>query len=129
MGLYKFHKKRKLFAFGSNLINPPKGGLSLPYSLAKKRIYLDTHLKEKITDLFQKLSDAIYYHRQNREKMMRAFIIDKITFYSFLKDSTFLPFQLSQEENILGDSLDSYQDLPFSHKQSRKRMGNTLIMA
>ena len=30
-------------------------GLLFPFSLARKRIYLGTHLKEELTDLFRKL--------------------------------------------------------------------------
>ena len=37
------------------MLAPSKKGLAAPLSLAKKRIYLGTHLKEKITDLFLKL--------------------------------------------------------------------------
>ena len=29
-----------------------KQGLPLPFSLAKKKIYLDSHFKEELTDLF-----------------------------------------------------------------------------
>ena len=32
-----------------------KKGLPLPFTLAKKRTYPDTHLKGELTDLFQKL--------------------------------------------------------------------------
>ena len=37
------------------LLAPLKKGLPLPFSLGKKRIYLDTQLKGELTDLFWKL--------------------------------------------------------------------------
>ena len=39
-----------------------------------------------------------------------------------------LPFKFDPEENILGQFFTSYQGFPYSHKQSRKRMVNTLLM-
>ena len=36
----------------SPLLAPSKKGLPLPLSLAKKKIYLDSHFKEELTDLF-----------------------------------------------------------------------------
>ena len=39
------------FAFAS-LLHPSKKGLSFPFSLGKKRIYLETQLKGEFTDLF-----------------------------------------------------------------------------
>ena len=36
----------------AHLHAPSKKGLHLPFSLAKNRIYLDTYLKEELTDLF-----------------------------------------------------------------------------
>ena len=39
-----------------------------------------------------------------------------------------LPFKFDPEENILGQFFASYQGFPYSHKQSMKRMVNTLLM-
>ena len=43
------------------LLAPSKKSLPLPFSLAKKRMYLDPHLKEELTDLFQKLSGCFLF--------------------------------------------------------------------
>ena len=56
----KFHLLWQPSALRTNLIMWPSSctlekGLSLPFSLAKKRIYLDTQLKGKLMDLFLKL--------------------------------------------------------------------------
>ena len=40
---------------GASLLSPPKLGLSLLFSFAKKRIYLETQVKGGLTDLFWKL--------------------------------------------------------------------------
>ena len=43
-------------------------GLPLPFSLAKKRIYLDTQLKAELTNLFWKLPGySLFSHRQSRQ--------------------------------------------------------------
>ena len=36
----------------ASLLHPSKKGLSFPFSLGKKRIYLETQLKGEFTDLF-----------------------------------------------------------------------------
>ena len=36
----------------TTLLHRPKEGLSFPFSLGKKRIYLETQLKGEFTDLF-----------------------------------------------------------------------------
>ena len=56
----------------------PKKGLSFPFSLGKKIIYLETQLKGEITDLFSKLTGHPCSHRQSRNKMMNTFIIVNI---------------------------------------------------
>ena len=67
VGLFQISQKERLFIFYDNqlllgvisqcgpLLEPSKKGLPLPFTLAKKRTYLDTQLKEEITDLFSKL--------------------------------------------------------------------------
>ena len=42
-------------AMWSPFLHPSKKGLSFPFSLGKKRIYLETQLKGEFTDLFWKL--------------------------------------------------------------------------
>ena len=37
---------------GPSSLHPSKKGLSFPFSLGKKRIYLETQLKGEFTDLF-----------------------------------------------------------------------------
>ena len=39
-------------AMWSPFLHPSKKGLSFPFSLGKKRIYLETQLKGEFTDLF-----------------------------------------------------------------------------
>ena len=65
VGLFQISQKERLFhvlyqpsynlavcpPFAS-LLQPSKKSLSLPFSLGKKRIYLETQLKGEFTDLF-----------------------------------------------------------------------------
>ena len=37
------------------MLAPSKKGLGSPFSLIQKRIYLSIHLKEELTDLFEKV--------------------------------------------------------------------------
>ena len=44
-------------------------GLSSPFSLARSRIHLCTHLKEELTNLFSKLTGFFQFpHRQGRQE-------------------------------------------------------------
>ena len=64
VGLFQISQKERLFisydkqvllAVTHNvvpLLAPSKNGLPLPFTLAKKRTYLDTQLKGELTDLF-----------------------------------------------------------------------------
>ena len=63
----------------SPLLAPSKNVLPLHFSLVKKEIYWDTHMKDKITDLFWKLPGVPYCHRQSRKRMMNTFIMVNIT--------------------------------------------------
>ena len=42
-------------------------GLSVHFSLTKNRIYFDTHLKEKLTDLFSRVFLIPYSRRQRKQ--------------------------------------------------------------
>ena len=58
------------------LLAPSKKDLPLLFSLAKKRIYLDTQLKGELTDLFLRYQGVPYSHiRQSKNRMMNTFII------------------------------------------------------
>ena len=46
---------------------PSKKGLPLIFSLAKKRTYLDTQLKEEPTDLFWKLPGCFLFPQAEQE--------------------------------------------------------------
>ena len=59
-------------------LHPSKKGLSFPFSLGKKTIYLETQLKGELTDLFLKLTGRPCSHRQSRNRMMNTFIIVNI---------------------------------------------------
>ena len=62
VGLFQTSQKERLFhllyqpsdnlAMWSPFLHPSKKGLSFPFSLGKKRIYLETQLKGEFTDLF-----------------------------------------------------------------------------
>ena len=62
LGLFQISQKERLLhllyqpsdnlATWSPLLNPSKKGLSFPFSLGKKRTYLETQLKGEFTDLF-----------------------------------------------------------------------------
>ena len=64
MDYFKFHKRRDFFFSFDNqvllgvisqcaaLFGFYKKGLPFSFSLAKKKIYLNTHLKTELTDLF-----------------------------------------------------------------------------
>ena len=64
--LFQISQKERLFhvlyepsdnlAMWSLFFHPSKKGLSFPFSLGKKRIYLETELKGELTDLFSKLT-------------------------------------------------------------------------
>ena len=53
----------------------------LPYNfgLVKKRIYLNTHLKEKLTDFFLNYQGIPYSHRQNRKRMVNTLLMVNTT--------------------------------------------------
>ena len=65
-------------AMWSPFLHPSKKGLFFPFSLGKKRIYLETQLKGELTDLFSKLTGHPCSHRQSRNRMMNTFIIVNI---------------------------------------------------
>ena len=62
VGLFQISQNERLFrvlyepsdnlAMWSPFLYPSKKGLSFPFSLGKKRIYLETQLKGEFTDLF-----------------------------------------------------------------------------
>ena len=72
------YKPSDNIAMFSLLFHPSKKGLSFPFSLGKKIIYLETQMKGALTDLFSKLTGHPCSHRQNRNRMMNTFIIVNI---------------------------------------------------
>ena len=94
VGLFQISQKERLFhvlyqpsynlAMWSPfapLLHPSKKGLSFPFSLDKKRIYLETQLKGEFTDCFENFQVIPCSHRQSRNRMMRmmnTFIIVNI---------------------------------------------------
>ena len=64
-----------ILQYASPLSYTLQKGLPITFSLAKKRIYLDTQLKGEITDLFWKLPAC----STSRNRMMNTFIIVNIT--------------------------------------------------
>ena len=83
LNYFNFHKRRHVFsplqqliALGGNLtLHPPvhsKKGLPPTYSLSNEKIYMDTHLKEELTDFFLKLSGIPYSYRQSRESKLNT---------------------------------------------------------
>ena len=59
VGLFQISQKERLFhvlyqpsAMWSPFLDPSKNSLSFPFSLGKKRVYLETQLKGEFTDLF-----------------------------------------------------------------------------
>ena len=77
-----FHLLWQRSALGSNRTMWPlflarfKKGLVLPFSLAKKIIYLDTQLKAELTSLFW---DRMFPLLTSRNRIMHTFIIFNIT--------------------------------------------------
>ena len=69
VGFFQISRKEILFFFISwryshdtaLFLALSKNPLPFPFSLAKKRIYLDTHLKEELTDLFWKLPGCFLF--------------------------------------------------------------------
>ena len=92
----------------SPLLHPSKKGLSFPFSLGKKIIYLETQLKGELTDLFSKLTGRPCSHRQSRNRMMNTFIIVNIAPYSSLENKSMLPVHLKKAFplTLLGHSFD-----------------------
>ena len=91
VGLFQISQKERRFhlsyqpsdnlAMGSPFLHPSKKGLSFPFSLDKKRIYLETQLKGEFTDCFENFQVIPCSHRQSRNRMMRmmnTFIIVNI---------------------------------------------------
>ena len=75
--IFKFHKRTDFFVFYDNQVllgvisrcaplpSPPyKKDLPLLFSLATKRIYLDTQLKGELTDLFWKLPGCSLFQQE-----------------------------------------------------------------
>ena len=64
-----------------------KKGLLSPFSFARNKIYLDTDLKEELTNLFWKLTGySLFPHRQSRQGFDHfANMINIITLY--IRDS------------------------------------------
>ena len=55
-------------------ISPFQKGLPSPFSLARNRIYLGTHLKEELTNLFWKLTGySLFPHRQSSRQECEHF--------------------------------------------------------
>ena len=62
-------------AMWSPFLHPSKKGLSFPFSLGKKRIYLETQLKgEFIYWFILKIDSAPCSHRQSRNRMLRTLL-------------------------------------------------------
>ena len=55
------------------LLAPSKKGLHLPISLAKKTVYLSTHLKEELIDLFWKLSGCSLFSQAAQKEYSEHF--------------------------------------------------------
>ena len=78
-----FHLLHQPSGLGDNLamwslfLNPSIKGFSFPFSLDKKRIYLENQLKEEFTDLFWKFPG--YKYKQSTNRMINTFIIVNIT--------------------------------------------------
>ena len=94
----------------SPLLHPSKKGLSFPFSLGKKIIYLETQLKGELTDLFSKLTGCPCSHRQSRNRMMNTFLIVNIAPYlrDSLENKSMLPVHLKKAFSLtlLGHSFD-----------------------
>ena len=73
-----FYQPSDNIAMFSPLLHTSKKGLSFPFSLSKKIIYLETQLKGELTDLFSKLTGHPCSHRQSRIRMMNTFMIVNI---------------------------------------------------
>ena len=59
---FKLYFRGKVYAFTL------QKGLPFPFSFARNRIYLGTHLKEELTNLFGKLPRyPLFPHRQSRQ--------------------------------------------------------------
>ena len=58
---------------------PSKKDLSLIFGLVKRRTYMDTHLKEELTDLFWKLLGISYPHRESRKRLVNTVLMVNIT--------------------------------------------------
>ena len=132
VGLFQISQKERLFhllwqpsTLGNNLTmwppsHPSKKGLSFPFSLGKKRIYLETQLKREFTDLFWKLT---------YDTTMNSFIINNIipyAIYSLEDKSILVHFRKAFPITSLGHSFErrayylllcfeSYQGIPYSH--------------
>ena len=82
--ILNFTKRRDFFISYDNQVllgvisqcGPLSCTLPLPFSFAKKRIYLDTQLKAELTDLFW---DRMFSILRSRNRMMNTFIIVSIT--------------------------------------------------
>ena len=57
---------------------PPQKSLPSPFSLTRNRVYLGTHLKEELTDLFRKLPVNVFPHWQSRQRMVDTLLIVNI---------------------------------------------------
>ena len=56
-----------------------KKSLPSPFSLARCRIYLGTHLREELTDLFLKLpGHSLFPHRRSRQRMVNTLLLVNI---------------------------------------------------
>ena len=123
---------------------PFKKGLPLPFSLAKKRAYLDTQLKTELTLFFW---DRMFSILTSRNRMMNTFIIVKILphgrdssedksmlFHS--KKAFLLPVVWPGTEytrtliwkNSLLVCFESYQSIPYIHTGRVDSDVNTLLM-
>ena len=51
----------------SPFLDPSKNSLSFPFSLGKKRVYLETQLKGEFTDLFWKLPGCTLFPQAEKE--------------------------------------------------------------
>ena len=77
VGLFQISQKERLFhvlyqpsddlALWSPFLHPSKKGLSFPFNLGTKKIYLETQLKGEFTDLFSKLSENSLFPQGEQE--------------------------------------------------------------
>ena len=114
-------------------LNPLEKDLPLSFSLAMKRVYLDTHLKEELTDLFENCQGVPYSCRQINDNMDKednehfcncqyyTHTLEIDLYLPFPKKAFLPPFNLAKKRTCLGSHFRATSVFPIPRGRIARR--------